>query len=356
MRHENVLEIRIILERMFNMKKWLDKVETSIKKHWILCTIIFFILLPLLLNIGIYSTDVIYNAFGWTMTAGGLNNQDWLDFWGTYLSVVIAFIGICFAWKSSAEDRKMDKNEKLAQEYAEDLKEEKNILIEVCQSFDTDIIYKAINELNNMDIEECRRILQNSRERILNVQVKFELLSDIADDFQKCKGCDFNPCYDRENMIAIRDLYYKIEKIYLEMLNDCVVYVDKMEQQQRNEEIMQNEEKLISLLQQRICLAKDMSTSNSVEDIKRMEEEIARRRDNIETLKGQRVKNEEIKKLVNSVAETINLISQEKKPQLISYFKSYMGWKSRHKRELLLDGKIQYIKYPDCNEKTDLEN
>lgn len=78
MRHENVLEIRIILERMFNMKKWLDKVETSIKKHWILCTIIFFILLPLLLNIGIYSTDVIYNAFGWTMTAGGLNNQDWL--------------------------------------------------------------------------------------------------------------------------------------------------------------------------------------------------------------------------------------------------------------------------------------
>ena len=120
----------------------------------------------------------------------------------------------------------------------------------------------------------CRRILQNSRERILNVQVKFELLSDIADDFQKCKGYDFNPCYDRENMIAIRNLYYKTEKKYLEMLNNCATYVDKMEQQQRNEKIMQNEEELISLLQQRIYLAKNMSTSTSAEDIKRMEEEI----------------------------------------------------------------------------------
>lgn len=356
MRHENVLEIRIILEKMFNMKKWLDKVETSIKKHWILYTIIFFIILPLLLNIGIYITDVIYNAFGWTLTASGLGNQNWLGFWGTYLSVVIAFIGICLAWKSSAEDRKVDENEKLAQEYDEHLKEEKNILIEVCQSFNTDIIFKAINELNNMDIGECRRILQNSRERVLNVQVKFELLSDVADDFQKCKGCDFNPCYDKKNMIAIRDLYYEIEKIYLEMLNDFAGYVDKMEQQQRNEEIMQNEEKLISLLQTRICLAKDTSTSNSGEDIKRMKEEIAQLRYNLETLKGQRVENAEIQKLVNSVADTINLMTQEKKPQLIRYCKSYMNWKSRHKRELLLEGKIQYIEYPDCSEKTNLKN
>ncbi len=50
------------------------------------------------------------------MTANGLENQDWLDFWGTYLYVVIVFIGICLAWKSSAEDRKAEKNEKLAQE------------------------------------------------------------------------------------------------------------------------------------------------------------------------------------------------------------------------------------------------
>ena len=258
------------------MKEWLNKMKMYIKMHWILCIVMLLIVLPLLLNIGIYITDVVYDEFGWTLTARGLENQDWLDFWGTYLSVVIAFVGICLTWKASAENRKMDKNEKLAQEYDENLKEEKNVLIEVCQSFNTDIIYKAINELNNMDTRDCKRILQNSRERILDVQVKFELLSDIADGFQKCEGCDFNPCYDRENMIAVRDLYYKMENIYLEMLHDCGIYVDKMEQQQRNEKIIQNEEEMISLLQQRICLAKDMATPGSVEDIKRMEEEISR--------------------------------------------------------------------------------
>lgn len=335
------------------MKERMNKIKTNIKKHWILCIILFFIILPLLLNVGLYITDIIYNKFGWTLTARGLENQDWLDFWGTYLSVVIAFVGICLAWKSSAEDRKMDKNEKLAQEYDENLKEEKNILIEVCQSFNTDIIYKAINELNNMDTRDCKRILQNSRERILDVQVKFELLSDIADGFQKCEDCDFNPCYDRENMIAIRDLYYKMENIYLEMLYDCGIYVDKMEQQQRNEKIIQNEEEMISLLQQRICLAKDMPTQGSGEDIKRMEEEISGYRHNIEMLKEKRLEDEEVKKMADSIVATANLISQEMKSKIISYCKSYMGWKSRHKRELLLDGQIRYIKYPVCDEKPD---
>ena len=154
-----------------------------------------------------------------------------------------------------------------------------------------------------MDIRECRRILQNSRERILNVQVKFELLSDIADGFQKCEGCDFKPCYDRENMIAIRDLYYKMENIYLEMLHDCGIYVDKMEQQQRNEKTMQNAKELISLLQQRICLKKDMETQSSVEDIKSMEEEISQLKYKIEMLEKERLKDEEVKELTDSVVK-----------------------------------------------------
>ena len=204
-----------------------------------------------------------------------------------------------------------------------------------------------------MDTRDCKRILQNSRERILDVQVKFELLSDIADGFQKCEGCDFNPCYDRENMIAVRDLYYKMENIYLEMLYDCGIYVDKMEQQQRNEKIIQNEEKMISLLQQRICIAKDMAAPGSVEDIKRMEDEISGYRYNIKMLKGKRLEDEEVKKMADPIVAAVNLISQEMKPQIISYSKSYMGWKSRHKRELLLDGQIRYIKYPACDEKPD---
>ena len=107
------------------MKKWINRIRGFGKKHWILCIVTLFVVLPLLLNIGMYITDVIYNKFGWTLTASGLGNQDWLDFWGTYLSVVIAFVGICIAWKSSAEARKVGKNEKLAKEYDEKLQEEK---------------------------------------------------------------------------------------------------------------------------------------------------------------------------------------------------------------------------------------
>lgn len=57
-----------------------------------------------------------------------------------------------------------------------------------------------------------------------------------------------------------------------------------------------------------------MATSGSVEDIKRMEEEISQSRYNIEVLKGQRLKNEEIEKMADSVIEVVNLISQEMKP------------------------------------------
>lgn len=320
-----------MLESMLDMGKWMYKIKIFIKNHWILCLIIFFIELPLLLNIGLYITDIIYNKYGWTLTASELGNKEWLDFWGTYLSVVIAFVGICLAWKSSDEERKMGKNEKLAQEYDENLKEEKYVLIGVCQSFNIDIIYKTIIELNNMDTKDCRRVLQNARECVLDTQVKFELLTDIADDFQKCEKCNFNPCYDRENMIAIRDLYYRLENIYLKILQDCGAYIDKIEKQQIIEKMIQDDEKIISLQQQHS-------------------------RYDFEVLKEEKISDEEIKELATSIIEGINLISQEMKPQLINYCKSYIDWKKRHKNELLQEGRIHYIKYPERSEKTDLEN
>lgn len=49
---------------------------------------------------------------------------------------------------------------------------------------------------------------------------------------------------------------------------------------------------MIFLLQQRICYAKDMSISYSVEEIKRMEEEISEYRYDIEILKGKRLEDE----------------------------------------------------------------
>lgn len=142
------------------MKNKLDKIRIFIKKHWILCIVVFLVMVPLLLNVGLYVTDIIYDKFGLTLTANELGNQDWLAFLSTYLSVVIAFIGICLAWESSSADQKRDRNAKLAQEYGEELKEEKNVLIEVCQSFNTDIVWKIFIEINNPNTNECKRILQ----------------------------------------------------------------------------------------------------------------------------------------------------------------------------------------------------
>lgn len=68
----------------------------------------------------------------------------------------------------------------------------------------------------------------------------------------------FNGC------CSSRDTFLKRDLIYRKIFN-----VDKMEQQQRNEKTMQMEGEMIALLQQRICLAKDMATSSSVEDIKK---------------------------------------------------------------------------------------
>lgn len=116
----------------------------------------------------------------------------------------------------------------MAQEYGEEINVEKNVLIEVCQSFNTDIVWKIIIEMNNnLDTKDCKRTLQKAREQILNAQVKFEILTDIVDDFQSCENCNNNPCYDKENKIAIRDLYYKMENIYFQMFDDVNAYIAK---------------------------------------------------------------------------------------------------------------------------------
>lgn len=334
-----------------------------VKKYWILCIAIVFTIMPLLLNVGLYLTDLIYNKYGLTLTAKGLTNQEWLDFWGKYLSVVIAFLGICVAWKTAHDDRKKEKNEKLMQEYKESLKEEKAVIIEVCQSFDTDIIYKAILEWNGSDTRECKRMLQNARDKVLNGHMKFELITDIADSFQKCQHCKFNPCYDKENMIAIRDLFYEMETLYLKMIVDCVTYIDKLEKQRinkeqihRNEEMIQKNREIVSLLQQKGMYIQEENSTFYIDDIKKAEADIERLNFEIEELKKEEIDDEESRESIISITESINSISQNMKPKLISYCKSYIELKNRHKRELLQDGKIQYIKYPQCEDNSNSQN
>lgn len=335
------------------MEKLWSKIKTFIKKYWIWCSIIFFAIGPLLLNLGLYFTDAIYDKFGYSLTARGLDNQDWLDFWGTYLSVLIAFVGICFAWKSSDEDRKKDKRERQAKEYGEHLEEEKHILTEICQSFNTDVVYKSLLELNNMEVQGCKRVLQSARERVLNAQVEFELLTDIAEGFHNCENCNFNPCYDKENMTAIRELYYKMERLYLELLQKCDTYLNSIVNTNRIEVQIRNNKNIISLLQQRIIYAKEISGTTSHDEIRKMEEEILYAESEIASLEEERIGAEELKELSDSIISSANLVSQNMKPELIRYSKSYIDWKKRHKEELLQEGKIKYVKYSRESEMLD---
>ncbi|MBD5517097.1 MAG: hypothetical protein HDR07_00885 [Lachnospiraceae bacterium] len=339
------------------MKNKVDKIKIFIKKYWILCIVIFFIMIPLLLNVGLYITDIIFNKYGLTLTANGLENKDWLAFLSTYLSVVIAFVGICLAWESSNADRKREKNEKLAQEYGEDIKEEKNVLIEVCQSFNTDIAWKIMIELDNPDTKECKRTLQNAREQVLNAQVKFELLTDIADNFQKCEKCNFNPCYDKENMIAIRDLYYKMENLYFDMLENINSYIDKFDQQRIdknkisiNEKLVINNEEMLLALKQRIIYEDEVKMQNTFAEIQKIEQEISCLNFEINALKKQEIDVEKMNELAKPIIELINVITQEMKPKMISYCKSYIGWKKRHKEELFQDGTQRFVRFPECSE------
>lgn len=70
----------------------------------------------------------------------------------------------------------------------------------------------------------------------------------------------------------------------------------------------------------------------------------------INALKEQEIGVEKKKELADPINELIKVISQDKKPKMISYCKSYIGWKKRHKEELFQDGQKQFVKFPECNE------
>lgn len=155
------------------------------------------IITPLIINIGLMFTDFIYSKSGITLTAKGLNNVNWLEFWKDYISVAIAFLGIYLVWDSSNKDRKMQTYKDLSEQYLRNVDEEKITLMEVSQCFNVGIICKALGYLNNASIQDCKIILQEARDKIDEVHVKFELLTDLSDDFERCNHCIHNPCVDK---------------------------------------------------------------------------------------------------------------------------------------------------------------
>ena len=154
-----------------------------------------------------------------------------------------------------------------------------------------------------------------------------------------------------------------METLYLKMIVDCVTYIDKLEKQRinkeqihRNEEMIQKNREIVSLLQQKGMYIQEENSTFYIDDIKKAEADIERLNFEIEELKKEEIDDEESRESIISITESINSISQNMKPKLISYCKSYIELKNRHKRELLQDGKIQYIKYPQCEDNSNSQN
>lgn len=79
------------------MKKIKTKVGKLINLKWL----VIFLILPLILNVFLYVTDIVYQKYGFTLTAMGLHNKEWLEFFGMYIPACIAFLGIITAIKTA---------------------------------------------------------------------------------------------------------------------------------------------------------------------------------------------------------------------------------------------------------------
>ena len=303
--------------------------------------IIAFAIAPLLINVGLVITDIIYENTGFTLTAYGLNNAEWLDFWKQYLAISISFLGIYLVYISASKDRENQLHEKNAQQYLEEVRREENVLVEVVQSFNTGIVYDALLQQANANIYEGRKSLADSRAGMNHAHIKFELLTNLCDDFKKCEECSYSPCVDKSIMIELRDLFYDMEKHYFDMLESGENFLERLNQEQGRIESLNIENRLYSNTDSLINLYK---TSGSFEEAAESKVELERIRERISNLEKSKLKADEMNKFIAMIQKEKDYIEKEMRPKFIRYCKEYIDIRKDHARDLRTVGHIRYSK------------
>ena len=179
-----------------------QKNRKSVLKKYLFIGIILLFAAPLFINGGLIFTDVLYDKYGTTLTARDLGNDSWFEFWKYYLSTAIAFLGVYLVWDTADKDRKSRDNQADSIQYLSRVSLEEKTLVEVVQCFNTGIIYKALNQMGETTIQECKAVLLDARDKMDEAHIKFEMLTDIVDDYERCSGCDYNPCSDRKEIYS----------------------------------------------------------------------------------------------------------------------------------------------------------
>lgn len=326
-----------------------EKLKSFIEKNGLIITIILLIVAPLIINVGLIITDYVFHKTGATLTAIGLNNENWLEFWKEYLSISIAFLGIYLVWTTSNKDRKKQDSKDLAEQYLQDLRQEEKVLVEVSQCFNTGIIYKSLLALGSMAVQDSRLILQDSRDKIDEAHVKFELLTNLSDDFQKCEFCQDNPCKDKLIMVEIRDIFYDMEQHYMNMLNLGVEYCNKVTDGQRTLEMINIHTQLVGNINQQISL---LQNGNYMSDkILNLQKQLSEEEQQLKKLNETKLSNEMFQTMIEPIHKEIHYITETMRPKFNRYCKIYIDMKKNHAMELRMNGMINHIKCDSTAEK-----
>lgn len=286
--------------------------------------------------------DFVYNKTGMTLTANNLNNANWLEFWRDYISVTIAFLGIYLVWDSSNKDRKMQSYKESAEQYLEEVKAEEKVLVEVSQCFNMGIIYKALGYLNDMSVQESKIVMQEARDRVDEVHVKFELLTDLSDDFERCNHCMYNPCVDKRIKKELRDMFYDMEKHYIDMLNagdDCVNRI--IEEQSKLKQIGIYTE-LISGLKRQISYMK--TADITLDEIEQVQQQLIEAEQNLKSLNDAKLNQEILRQMIEPMYKEVEYLSKAMRPKFNRYCKCYIDLRKKHASELKSEGVVTYVK------------
>lgn len=313
----------------------------SALKKSLFFVIIMLIAAPVLINGGLFVTDILCDKLGITLTAKGLSNESWLDFWKYYLSTAIAFFGVYLVWDTANKDRKNRDNKDDSIQYLDRVSLEEKALVEVVQCFNTGIIYKALNQLGETTIQECRAVLQDARDKVDEAHIKFEMFTDIVDDYERCSKCEHNPCLDRKIKEKVSVIFYDMEKRYTDLLNLGDDYLNRMAVEKRNLEMMGIQNQIRDNLKSQISYIQQIGRSYG--ELVQKQEELSNVEKQIEELGKIKMSQAEMEKLVQSTKKEIDHLAKER-AEFIGCCKNYINLRRGHARELKKNGVITYIK------------
>lgn len=202
------------------MKVFQDYIKSKYVVEKVIIILLVFILIPLIIDVGLILSDYIYKQTGYGLTACGLDNSDWFNFWQNYCNIAVAFIGVYLVWNSSYENRKSEKQKEIQNFKMSELQKEEAVMVEIVESLEISVVYNAVCKwiANKYDITKAMYYLNETEDRLNAAHIKFELLTDISMNYECGECAESNKCFSVEQLKAHRDLFFKLENEYVDLI------------------------------------------------------------------------------------------------------------------------------------------